>query len=469
MTDLIFKRAGNCFIPTEGSLPTVDKLPPGTYALRYHQVGMDKHLHIVGIDDLAVTGKIYGPVEKRAERMIKTFLAREGVTTGVMLNGEKGTGKTMLSKRTCELARTRHGLATIVIDQPFAGPDFIQLIASIKQPLVLLFDEFEKVYRGGGQHDGNGNEQLPGQEALLPLLDGAFSSHKLCIFVTNQPNVVETMLNRPGRVFYRWNYDRLEGATVVQYAQDHLKNKEHLESLCEMMQLVEVSSFDVLKGLIWEMNEYGQDALEAVNNMNISWEAHKSCSIRTSAVAGEFEGRTWTQTAHINLISKTFSSALAKKEVHREPKLMTAMHAAGANPHEIYTPGAEAHRYERGMAPEDFLNSFDERYIYLDVGPEHLISVNHEEEVMEFQHGDFLIQVSLIETLGNKSDNGRKRFDAYLKQGEDARAPKKLPNNTTRGHFVKVPDQGSVMSRLSTKHFLPSFPFPNGGGGESSF
>ena len=84
-----------------------------------------------------------------AERVLSTFESRPAAT-GILLEGEKGSGKSMLLKLLSINAR-KAGMPTIVINSPFCGDGFNTFIQSISQPAIIAFDEFEKIYNRDDQ------------------------------------------------------------------------------------------------------------------------------------------------------------------------------------------------------------------------------------------------------------------------------------------------------------------------------
>ena len=68
--------------------------------------------------------------ERQAERILRTFLARSG-STGVLLAGEKGSGKTFLTKY-ISLQVARQGIPTIVINQALSEGRFNAFIQAIE-------------------------------------------------------------------------------------------------------------------------------------------------------------------------------------------------------------------------------------------------------------------------------------------------------------------------------------------------
>lgn len=229
-----------------------NELPAGTYTINPTLTGFE----IVRVDDMSVTGKLYGDVDKRASRILSTFGSRPN-STGVLLSGQKGSGKTMLTKRVSQIARDR-GVITILINQPLCGEGFNQYLQSIRQPAVVIFDEFEKVY------------DAEEQARLLTIFDGTYSSKKLFMLTCNDRFRIDThMHNRPGRIYYALEYGGLEPDFIREYCRDELHNKSHIESVVTVSGCFSQFSFDMLKALVEEMNLYSETATEAMTMLNM--------------------------------------------------------------------------------------------------------------------------------------------------------------------------------------------------------
>ena len=248
-----FLRNGNTFRASdELSLDLHKVLPVGNYIINKDMQG---NLFFEMIDNFEVKGKIYGDTLRNTERILNTFMQRE-VSTGVMLNGEKGSGKTLLAKN-LSVEAAKMGVPTIVINVPWTGDKFNTLIQSIEQPCVILFDEFEKVY------------DKDDQEAILTLLDGVFPSKKLFILTCNDKWRVDNhMRNRPGRIFYMLDFTGLEAGFIREYCEDNLNNKGHIEKIISITSLFGQFNFDMLKALVEEMNRYNEDPATALKMLN---------------------------------------------------------------------------------------------------------------------------------------------------------------------------------------------------------
>jgi len=248
-----YLKDGELLWPTkEGMYDVRDKLPVGTYTVCAHPM---KGWYLKPISDFDISGKIYGKATRHAERILNTFADRP-FTTGVLLNGEKGSGKTMLAKRVSQLAGQR-GISTLVINTAYCGDSFNTFIQEIDEPCVIVFDEFEKVY--------DDKEQ----EAILTLLDGVFPTKKLFLLTVNDKYKVNShMRNRPGRIFYMIEFKGLDADFIREYCEDNLNNKGYIDQVCRLTLLFVSFNFDMLKALVEEMNRYEESPNQAMEMLN---------------------------------------------------------------------------------------------------------------------------------------------------------------------------------------------------------
>lgn len=249
-----FIKNGNAFtVASDESMDVRDMLPPGNYTVK--EMPMGGPLYLEHIDDFNRPSKVYGDCLKNTDRVIRTFMDRPNAT-GVMLTGEKGSGKTLLTKNIAiELAA--QGVPTIVINAPWHGDKFNSFIQTIEQPCAILFDEFEKVY------------DRDQQEAILTLLDGVFPTKKLFLLTCNDKYRVDYhMRNRPGRVYYMMEFKGLDVNFIREYCEDNLKNKTFIDKVCSISTLFGQFNFDMLKALVEEMNRYDETPQEALRMLN---------------------------------------------------------------------------------------------------------------------------------------------------------------------------------------------------------
>lgn len=248
-----FIKNGNTVkISPDGAIDIVETLPTGTYVVKYNQY-TGYYLEI--IDNFKVAGKIYGNSIKHRDKVVNTYLDRNK-NTGVMLVGEKGSGKTMLSKSISEYG-VQINIPTVIVNESFTGDEFATFLGAIEQRCIIIFDEFEKTYT---------REK---QEEILTILDGVFPSNKLFIFTCNNKYLVdEHMKNRPGRIYYMVEFKGVSREFILEYCDDNLKNMDNAEGVCALASLFDQFNFDTLKALVEEMNRYNETAQEAIELLN---------------------------------------------------------------------------------------------------------------------------------------------------------------------------------------------------------
>ena len=248
-----YLKSANTYKPTpEAALDVHTELPVGNYIIQQDQWG---NMFFEIVDNFELPSKRYGDNIRNTDRIMQTFLSRDS-STGVMLAGEKGSGKSLLA-RTLSTTAADLGIPTLIINAPWHGDAFNKFIQDIQQPCVVLFDEFEKVY------------DRDKQEAILTLLDGVFPTKKLFVFTCNDKwRVDQHMRNRPGRIFYMIDFKGLGVEFIEEYCQDNLNNKTHIDTICKLSNLFSQFNFDMLKALVEEMNRYDETPQEAMALLN---------------------------------------------------------------------------------------------------------------------------------------------------------------------------------------------------------
>ena len=262
---------GTKFVPlSEKNLPLVDKLPVATYVLKFDKTG--GYFYLDQIDNFILPPKLYGKTSAYTQRILTTATSRE-VSTGALLVGEKGSGKTLLAKKLALDAQDL-GWPTVLINMPYSGDTFMSFIRGINTPCTLIFDEFEKVYgslrSSDDDDDGPNPNNPPKQDSILTLLEGVYSSKNLIILTANDRYKISTYLkNRPGRLHYMIDFAGLDEEFILDYCTDNLINADHTQGIINQSYLFEHFNFDMLQALVEEMNRYGEDAQEAVKLLNI--------------------------------------------------------------------------------------------------------------------------------------------------------------------------------------------------------
>lgn len=249
-----FLKSGSRYnVTTKESMDLHEFLPAGNYTVKFDK--MSDSFYLEAIDNFEFKGKVYGDTIRQATRILNTFDDRTN-STGVLLTGEKGSGKTLLAKM-LSIKGAEQGIPTIVINAPWCGDQFNAFLQMIEQPTIVLFDEFEKVY----DHDD--------QEKMLTLLDGVYPSKKLFVLTCNDKwRVNQHMRNRPGRIYYMLDYKGLEQDFIIEYCVDNLDNQSHIQDMCRVASLFDQFNFDMLKSMVEEMNRYDETPQQVMKLLN---------------------------------------------------------------------------------------------------------------------------------------------------------------------------------------------------------
>ena len=245
-----FFKSGNTFRVAPGeSVDVRDELPVGNYIVKFNPMS---GFWLETSEPFKMPSKIYGSCLRNSERILNTFRSRNG-NTGVMLVGEKGSGKTLLARQISISSQ----MPVIIINNNFTGDDFNSFLSAITQPSVVIFDEFEKVY------------DKEGQEKILTLLDGTYQSQKLFLLTSNDKWKLDSnMKNRPGRIFYLIEFDGLDEEFIREYCQDRLIDKSKVEGIVKISTLFDKFNFDMLTAIVEEINRYGESPEDLISILN---------------------------------------------------------------------------------------------------------------------------------------------------------------------------------------------------------
>jgi hypothetical protein len=226
-----------------------DQLPVANYVLKCSPM---TGFYLEETEGFKLPPKVYGNTNNYCQRILNTFRQRDR-NTGVLLVGEKGSGKTLMMRQVA----INSGLPVVIIDSSFTGDSFNSFISSITQPCIILFDEFEKVYK---KED---------QEQVLTLLDGTYQSNKLFIITSNSKYLLDdNMKNRPGRIYYLFEYTGLDEDFIREYCDDNLNDKSKIDKIVELSKLFDQFNFDMLAAVVEEINRYEDEPSDLIKILN---------------------------------------------------------------------------------------------------------------------------------------------------------------------------------------------------------
>lgn len=194
--------------------------------------------------------KLYGLESKFINRVLKTYSKTQG-NLGILLNGIKGTGKTVSSK----LIASEINQPIILIDRKLDGVH--TFLNTITQDITIFIDEYEKVYGDSAQ--------------MLTIMDGALNStfRRMFLMTTNDLYVDRNLIERPSRVRYLKMFGNLKPEVVEEVIDDILEYPEMKKECISFISSLETITIDIVKAVINEVNihEEAPSAFEDVFNV----------------------------------------------------------------------------------------------------------------------------------------------------------------------------------------------------------
>lgn len=243
-----------------------EKLPTSTYRVKSVVSPAGRVNVLTPVDDLVVNEKQYGDAPTKIDRVLKAY-KKMNRSLGVILSGPKGIGKSMFSRQLSIEAGKRLGMSTIVVDSNV--PDIAEVLESIDDECVVLFDEFDKTYRNG-RWDEDDDERGSQQTKLLSLFDGTSSKKKLFVVTCNSLSGLSNLiLNRPGRFHYHLRFKYPDVDQVTRYMLDNLDDEaqKQIPDVVRFSEFVELN-YDQLRAIAFELNLGGRFA-DVIDDLNI--------------------------------------------------------------------------------------------------------------------------------------------------------------------------------------------------------
>ena len=245
MSKQIWLQDGNVF--SQGSATTVshpEGLPKGIYEVKVSMTGF--YLSKIA-ESFTFDYKLYGLNQKFIDYVLKTYENTTG-NLGVLLDGIKGTGKTVVAKELCNRLQL-----PIVLVQSMGSDTNSKLIkylsTSIDFDCIFFFDEYEKEFKNSSD--------------VLSFMDGTYNSiyRKVFLLTTNELKVDPNLLGRPSRIRYKKSFGNLSEEVTREILNDILEDKTAIEKVIELTHSMNIITIDLIKAIATEINIHGAEAL----------------------------------------------------------------------------------------------------------------------------------------------------------------------------------------------------------------
>ena len=305
MTRVSWIQSGSVYHRMEGDITNREKLTDGIY-----EVGLDlSGWHLIRTGDKFVFDyKVYHLQRGFIDHIKKTYLNTKG-NLGVLFNGTRGTGKTVTAKL---LANELDLPIILVKSMGDNNPGLISYLSSFNFDCIFFFDEFEKQF----------NES---DCSILQIMDGVYNSpyRKIFLLTTNDLSINENLLSRPSRIRYVREFGNLEKEIVEEFLNDELHNKEYKDDLIDYIDSLTISTIDILKAIVEEVNIHGvKDFLEYKKSFNVQSANYMYSTINASISTSDLEHEPYT----IDVFIKELTSY--KNRFELEQKFKMAMETA---------------------------------------------------------------------------------------------------------------------------------------------
>lgn len=241
-----------------------DLIPGKVYDLSYDRYTGDDIFKENG--ELSLPSKVY--TSKKDEffkkRVLTYFNNAFTDTTGVMLAGTKGTGKTIMAK----VLAKESNLPIIIVDPQYPEHRLIKYFKQISTPVCILFDEVDKSFD---------------TEKMLDFLDGLQKTSKKLVIMTcnNLHKVSEYLQDRCSRIRYLRKYttdDNLEFLDVL-INDMGIKNVEEVSKFCrENIRLLSMDNIVAFLNEIKMLEDEDITLDEIISVMNIDHVQSKGTS-----------------------------------------------------------------------------------------------------------------------------------------------------------------------------------------------
>lgn len=228
----------------------MDKLPVAVYK---YQLDMFEQPYLAEIGShFEMPGKIYETERPFIERVKKSWAHTHG-NMGILLNGVKGTGKSITAK----VIANEMQLPVIII--PFKHKTLVSFLNEIQQDIIVFIDEYDKIF---DRHDNS----------LLSVMDGVLKTDYRVMFLLTSNDIWldRNMLQRPSRIRYVKSYTDMTLDQIMEIVDDLLEHKHLKDETIKFISRLGIITMDLVKSIVQEVNIHNEEPSKFADVFNIS-------------------------------------------------------------------------------------------------------------------------------------------------------------------------------------------------------
>ena len=233
----------------------VGKLLPGVYNYQENMVAW--WLEKEG-ERFEFPFKVYSASDHIIERVC-AYWKINGGNLGVLMNGIRGAGKTMTAQLIGNRLVEDMGVPVLVVREPVP---LKKVLDSLEQPVLVIFDEFEKTH------------EKEDQQTLLSTVDGMSRSvyPRLFLFTTNTRDIEENFTDRPSRIHYRFEFQRVADEIIEGLMDDSLPEdlQQYRSDISHYLKTRKICTIDIVKAVIAEVVTFREPPTDFGEYLNIS-------------------------------------------------------------------------------------------------------------------------------------------------------------------------------------------------------
>lgn len=261
----------------------MDALPPAVYSMKFSKL---QGFWFEPMTLEPFSGKVYGEQLRMAEKVERRYRAVEGRNLGVLLSGPKGTGKSLFVRN---LAAKLSAEMPVVVVKENGGQPMLSELASLKGRAVIVFDEFEKMFRADAAASNGCNTRendIREQETALSFFDGVETrQEKLLLLTVNETySLSRLLLGRPGRIHYHFRMVLPTAEEIEDYLADNLGANVPGDRRVVAAKLASRAvSWDSLEAVTTELNS-GETVEATLKDLNIGTDEVNGIRIAMRAI-----------------------------------------------------------------------------------------------------------------------------------------------------------------------------------------